>query len=316
MLGALFLAKGWRDIKENDERLAEEGLAPSVDPDAWKERPDHSIRSWRDYELHGRGATYRDASQLWADYWWHRYFTNRWRRVLPPTAAFFVLGCVVIYGLDELHVPFRGEPSYWIDKLVLLGFAVPMFVVLLFGVVDETRLCVSWIRWLSRTDLEWPEKTYKKYEDELNLPRQCLRVWLHVKVIAERTKVVGPLVYWPFLVYFVMLLSQSPYFDNWDMPVGLITIIVASGIYAIACAVILRRAAEEARSTAIDRLARFCIADPQGDERERIQLLIEDLKAMREGAFQSWSRQPVIKALLWFASGGGLLGLQYLALGS
>lgn len=64
--------------------------------------------------------------------------------------------------------------------------------------------------------------------------------------IAKRTEAVGRLIYYPF----IMPLSQSPHYDNWDMPLDLVVVITAALAYALIFGFILRRAAERARSKA------------------------------------------------------------------
>jgi len=268
-----------------------------------------------------------DIIVLWKKYEELRSPEQRAFRVLFWSLLFYAGGLLIIYQLGEVNVPYRGGLAIYIDKLVVIWFSLPLFVLLLFGVVDEIRLCVGWIYQLVDDKASWSKQCYdvlrKKHAqiDDNNL----LRDWLVIDIIAKRTDTVGQRIYYPFVVLFILLLSQSRFFDNWDMSIGLLVMIFISSLYAIASAFILRRAAEDARETVISRMTgKFVTARneqyvlPKGKKMspaKQIKLLIEEVRNVHEGAFSSWHQQPVVKAFLWIFSGGGLILFQYLKLG-
>ena len=78
--------------------------------------------------------------------------------------------------------------------------------------------------------------------------------WLSIKLVAERTRTIGRLILYPFIIYPVMIISRISLFDNWDWPLSLIIVISLTGFIAIACTISLRRTAEKARQNALSRL--------------------------------------------------------------
>ena len=259
------------------------------------------------------------ANDLWKDYLRHRnffHFRTRWT-VLLPALLFYELGFTVIYLLDDLHLPFRGHWSLYINFVVMLGFTVPAFVLLLFWVVEETRLCIGWIRQLSAHESLWPNATPGGFGF-----REPLNNWLDVNIIAQRTEVVGSLVRYPFMVLFLMLLSQSTLFDNFQRPLGLVVVILASASYVLYCALALNRIANQARDHALERMQNKLIAaqtqrpgNRNSDTIQRLQSLIGKVEGIHEGAFRAWMEKPVFRAILWILGTAGMMGYSVMGAG-
>ena len=92
-----------------------------------------------------------------------------------------------------------------------------------------------------------------------------------------------------------------------------------SGVYAAACAFLLRNVAERARKTTIERFTQLLI-EAKGDAAlqplaGQIQLMIGEVQSLREGAFAPFTEQPVVGAvLLPILSIAGPIVLQYIGL--
>ena len=81
--------------------------------------------------------------------------------------------------------------------------------------------------------------------------------------------------------------------------------------WACWCAFALRHAAEEARSSAIDRLREYHIAalgtpGVAASKPAILKDLIDEVRTLSRGAFQAFRQQPVVKAIL---VPSGFLGL-------
>ena len=124
--------------------------------------------------------------------------------------------------------------------------------------------------------------------------------YLDLAIIQNQTKVVGSLLFGPFIVLTLMILSRVDFFDNWNWPPSLIIILSALGGYLLICVLLLRREAERARTQAIQRLrAEAAMCDDQSAwKRGRIDRLIEDIRALRGGAFSHWLANPALQAVL------------------
>jgi hypothetical protein len=132
--------------------------------------------------------------------------------------------------------------------------------------------------------------------------------------MARRTRRVGNLIVGPFVVLFLMLVSQSPYFDNWDIPAGLIIMIMLSAAYAVLCAIKLRNVSEVARREAIAELTQRLIR--RGGKDDKIELLLVETRQIRDGGFLPWTRQPLLKAMFWLLSALGIMSAEYISIGA
>lgn len=238
---------------------------------------------------------------LWDEYGRLSEYPAQRRRVIPQVLLYGLLGVVLLFGVfTPPHTPFRGPVSAVADRFIVF-VSVFSFLALIFFVVDETRLCEQFIRRL--TDL-WAGSARPEAETRL--------IRFSIDLVAERTKVVGRLIDYPFIVLFILIISRMRLFDNWDVPVGLVVLWGLSAGYAIVCAFLLGRAAEHLRQAALQRLT-----TAQGEAREagatddadRISRIADEISEESTGAFAPWTQHPIFRAVLFPTSGLGLASL-------
>lgn len=238
---------------------------------------------------------------LWDEYRRLSEFPAQRRRVIPQVLLYGFFGLVLLFGVFTTpHTPFRGSVSAVADRLIVF-LSVFSFLVLIFFVVDETRLCEQFIRRL--TDLCCRNS---KPGAETRLIRFSL------DLIAERTKVVGRLIDYPFIVLLILIVGRMRLFDNWDVPLGLVLLWGLSAGYAIVCAFLLGRAAEHLRRAAIKRLTiKRDEAREAGktDDVEQISRVMNEISEESAGAFAPWTQHPIFRAVLFPTSGFGLASL-------
>jgi len=231
--------------------------------------------------------------------------------------------------------PARGDFSAEVDQWVLRG-SVPLFLLLTFFVVNATLLCKRFIGTLSEYHTLWPVSTRRHFGDVLEKSmhphtpgetqaatavgqlaiehEQAYDDWIDVRAIAERTAVVGKLIYYPLFVLLLLLFARSTLFDKWDWPPGLVLTFVLSFTIVIACAVVLRKEAERARTIALTKVRRRLLVIKAGGPPElasQLQFMLQEMADMSDGAFASLTQQPVIRALLLFVSASGFVFLEY-----
>jgi hypothetical protein len=242
-------------------------------------------------------------------------------RVTVMGTAYFLLGVGIVLSFGKPHVPFRGATSLLMDQLATY-VSVFFLIILISGVLYTTHLSVWLIRQLSRREITWSRmiRTHiLKWKNSKSVDSFVLCRWTDIGVIARHTKAMAQLIYYPFIVMLLMLIARGRYFDNWNMPLGLCMVILLSLIYAIYCAIALRRAAEKARRTAIEKIkmARFKESvrlKPSEKKVDQFNMIIETIRSMREGAFASIPNQPWVQSLaLFFGGSGSLVFLNYLS---
>jgi hypothetical protein len=275
---------------------------------------------------------------------WRRYIMqNRLSARAVRTTACVLLAAGFSWFLSlALHapgfIPQRGDLSLtvheWLHSLMFIAIYF-----LVFFVVDATTFCVSFVRGLHTHEASWPVATLVKFEHELQIPYAYLDDWIDLEFIAMRTKCVTRLIYYPFIVLSLFLLSRSHVFDHWYMPITGFVLAVLGAIVALACAMALRYAAEAARRQAIEKLRNEIIRvsgeAPVARRRHipgaalpanqfqpakppkpaQLTLLLERVEHLDAGAFAPFWQQPLLKAILLpFAAFGGTSLLDYMAL--
>jgi hypothetical protein len=151
-----------------------------------------------------------------------------------------------------------------IGLLVLSSFAL---ICLIFLVVDTALLCRQFVQNLSARPTQWPPGLLHRRAKARNMEHEHLDEWLDIQLIAERTKVVGNFIYYPFIVLFIMIVARNNFFDHFDWPISLLLIFGINTAYALFCAFTLRRSTEEARREELKRLEEKLVkARGAGDE--------------------------------------------------
>lgn len=232
-----------------------------------------------------------------SDRWWARCL-----RAAGAVAAMMVLWIVVLQPIfGGLAVPARGSRAQAIYFSVsLLNVLATLF--LTFLVVDANIYSRTFIKRLTAVHTIWPGNTRKQVRQKLGVADDDdLGDWLNMEFMAQRTRSITQLIYFPFIAIAMLVFSRSPIFDNFSLSW---TVIIAQGLAL--CAVIgsvvaYRSTAENARSVALKHLGeRIIAAEGSGNEAKAAQLrdLLAGIQVISKGAFAPWSSQPIVKAVL------------------
>ena len=266
-----------------------------------------------------------EAKQLWGYYCASGAEGARWLRIGPLIIFFIAAAYCLLFLLGLPAVPARGD-SARIWDLVFLLLAIFSSVTLTFYVADVMLLCRRFIHYLMKNVTSWPTAAVDNLRGRWSRsdakvattgdipPRDLLREYLDVDFIARGTDFVGPLIYYPFIVISILIISRSGVFDHWTWPVALLIIVCFNAGYAVFSVIYLRRTAENARKTSLKRLHDMLMAytatgKGQGKEAKTIReatLLIENEDL---GAFAAISQQPLAKALLLPSGSAGIWAL-------
>jgi hypothetical protein len=299
LLGVHFLLKSMAAVKASNGKLAETfhlddevGQPPTVVVD---------------------GVEHVVASTTWAEYVRAGRLWERVKRVIPPFLLYYAFGLSLMAMLGFPRVPGRGKHDILVNLVITVGLAATVTIFLLFFVID--------VMWLNRVMLvqklmdkptRWPKELLQEHRPERDANPKvdaCLSELLDIKLIAARTAVTGPLIYWPFLLIALTIVSRLSYFDDWDFPVTLIVVFALNAGGAVFAAMTLRQSAEYARKRALETLRSIlhgATVSEQGmapDPRDRAVVAtaksaIEEVENLSTGAFGSFAQNPVVQALL------------------
>jgi len=161
--------------------------------------------------------------------------------------------------------PVRGSISNAVDILLTIATVV-VYTFLVFYVVDAVRLCKSFVQHLASGKSEWSINTVEKFTKIQQLGSSAdnlrtvlkrdnyLRDYIDMRLIAERTEVIGGTIYYPFITLLLIIIARSSLLDNCFWNTALFVMFAASAAVIACSAYSLRSAAEHARELALRKL--------------------------------------------------------------
>ena len=281
-----------------------------------------AVRHFREHDRPAAPGSPTGMTPRATAFWKHYLVQNRLGARLFRTTLCVLLmiafGALVASAIGDAPIaPQRGALTASMQELTTLPTALAILF-LIFFVADATLLSVVFIRGLRLHHANWPERTLQAFESRTGVPARYLDDWIDLEFVARRTRSISTLIYFPFIVLSLMLVARSPFFDDWYTPPTVIVLSMISFAIVLLCALALRRTAEMSRQQALERLRDAIMrARADGDARLAGQLepLRDRIERLRDGAFASYTKQPLLKAvLLPFLTYGGSSLLDYLAL--
>ena len=241
------------------------------------------------------------VSTFWRKYFYRGRPGARIVRVLAGLAAMSVLWCILVLIFGNPHAPTRGDISavfYHAVTLLLFGATL----VLIFFVADATWLCWRLTRDIRTPTIVWPARTLQEFSGRYGLPPEVLGDCIDLIFVAKRSKCITTLLYGPFLIIALIVISGSPVLANYGRCIPYIITMAVAVLIVTACGVALRLSAETTRTEARRRLTeRLFIAKGQNSGEQsasQLELLLRRIEELREGAFSPFSQQPVVRAML------------------
>ncbi|MCC6965341.1 MAG: hypothetical protein IT391_03525 [Nitrospira sp.] len=314
VLCVMFFAHSWWRLWESDRTLIRGFRLLRLD--AVLSRP---FRSW--IGIHRwlpPLVGHAEARELWHEYRLLGAWQERVRRVVPQVLVYGLFGLVLMLQSGFPVMPCRGGACFTLNYIIL-GCSVVAMTLLMFYVVDATRLCRRLITIMIGTRIEWPQRLLAREAAKYEVEEAYVHEWLGIQFIAKRTAVISAMIYYPFVIVFLMAVARHSYFDRWDFPAGLLVIFTLNALYAFGNGMLLRRSAEHAKREAVwqlkDRLKSLS-DEPVGKQTKRrhIERMVEVIEQTQEGAFLPFTQHPLFGAIALPTGGTGLVFLlEYLA---
>ena len=173
------------------------------------------------------------------------------------------------------------------------------------------------MRSLISHNIDWKDSKYTSLQNELNLSESLAVVWIKVRMVAKRTRIVSEMIYYPYAVIVLMLLARISFFDSWGFPQALAIVVSANIVMSTVNAFSLKATAESVRAKLVAELKdQLIIAKgtnpPQNiAPASQIEELIKTIQSLNEGAFRPMFQQPVVRAFILLLGGIGFSISQY-----
>lgn len=271
-----------------------------------------SIKHWMEAASWNPSGQVNHESDLWKQYYDHGQFGPRIARVVWIWLIFAIIETLLVYLLPPWPLPWRGATDWasWIEMAPwtgVLSFTVAML--LLFFILDAVRLNFSWIKKL-RTQHPLLNVQPPGFLADTERRSRLASLENMVSQVAERTRVVDKLIYYPMLCIMLILFAKIAYFDNQEFPLSKGITFGAAFSFLFLSGFMLRREANELKLSVKKSVRDIRV----NSNHEELDETVRRIDAIDEGAFQSMFEQPVMQALLIILASIGLFAGEYLKL--
>ncbi len=261
---------------------------------------------------------------------WSNYIALRGAGCCSTRVILMVLLYFAIFGflsktgyLDMPKTPFRGETSFIINRFILFLAVLP-YLVLTFFIADISHLSSCLITKLVSYDVIWDDEIIEKYKNKYGLPEKEIKNKILMDFIYQQANAINNFIYYPFFILFLMILSRSSYFDNWQITPILLFVFILTALITLSSAYRLRNATGKARDTIVKKLEGYHLEtiitqsqDQEEKKSSRIKHILDEIKGLQKGVFTPLSHHPIVLSLLMpFSSVGGLYLIDYFAFSS
>jgi hypothetical protein len=241
-------------------------------------------------------------------------------------AALLVLWIFLELVFGNPPAPARGGLSFWFYAIVS-GLLNVMALFLTIFVADTILLCWKVITSLRREadtpwsdhTCVWPIATLEKFSNRVGLQCVDLEHWIDLVFISKRTKCVTTLIYFPFIVVALLIVSRSRLFANYAPSLPEMIVMGVGLLVVTGSAIRLRQAAEASRAKAHrSSTIRSCWrGKPRAGRSARPswKCSCSACRSLHEGALTPFSQQPLLRAILLpLGTFGGTALAEYLLL--
>ncbi|MGC2352813.1 MAG: hypothetical protein WA496_05395 [Candidatus Udaeobacter sp.] len=308
MLAIFFMFKASFDLRANAKRIETEFSFAPLPPTPFR---------WRDLGIgfeHWQMKEPPRVKRFSADDAWHTYlcrnkFWPRFIRIGILFALYSIFAFAILHLFPQPLSPARGETAFQIDNTVFYLTGVGLLL-LSFYVVDAIQLNSNFIRMFGREVTKWNREVVEQSYRQPPLTEKELSAYNEIFFVAQRTQVVAPLIWYPLVVLTLIIVARLSLFDNWTWPASLVLIYAIIAAWVLGSAILLRRAAEQLRETALNDLRRFRLLGQESEaKRKTFDELMAEIRDLKMGAFAPLTEQPFIRAALFPGAALGLLAV-------
>ncbi len=308
VLAIFFMFKASFDLRANARRIEAEFSFARLPLTAFR---------WRDLGIgfehwqmkQPSGTSLFSAEEAWHTYLCRNKFWPRFIRIGILFALYSIFAFAILHLFPQPPPPARGDLAFRIDKIVFYLSGAGLLL-LSFYVVDAIQLNSNFIRMFGREVTNWGRSVVDRSHRSPPLDEEELSAYHEIFFVAQRTQAVAPLIWYPLLVLTLLVVARSSFFDNWTWPASLLLISAITAAWALGSAILLRRAAEQLRETALNDLRRFRLLGREvAAKRETFDELIAEIRDLKTGAFAPLTDQPFMRAVLFPGAGLGLLAV-------
>ena len=340
VLAVAFFMYGRHTLRKGEAAIEEEFFKPDPAPTPPTQAPKGKANWFNEFQESWFPGTYGEeppnqshAWSVWLKYKsWGRGRSCALRLALGVAAVFFLAG-VMILDLGLPTSPVRGQTStnlYFF--MVIPGYLLT--IPLLVWTLDRVALCSLFLYRLYGSDdapkhSGWSAQTQTRFcgcstlssTPNASDDTEAVESYIDLRMSARISHHVGNVIVYPFILVLMLIVARARYFDNWGMTAGYLAIIIVILTLLTLAAFTLRQNAERIRRYTIEQFESLEVRMRAKDYQTTTQTTTEQMALMKdiaihlkEGAFASFSSQPIVRAVLLPFGGAGLINLLDFAL--
>jgi hypothetical protein len=273
----------------------------------------------------------RDFRPVWKCYRQYADFGARARQALLVSVPLLLLASLMTVNMHPQRVhtlraawPGAEAPNgraelldqlvrWWPELNGIVLLAIP-FALLTVAILHEVLICNRLVKEVRDVSLD--KGVWLSFLGDHSSTRQ--NYVLTIFFIARRTEATSDVVWYPLVVWGLVILSLNTRFDNFEPTAGILFMLLLALALSLAPLFMLRRAAQWVRNSILEALKNdvFLTRRKQAaTPGEESQVIIDRIKEMQIGAFRPWYREPVVQVLFWLLSFGALVITEYLRTG-
>ena len=299
----------------------------------------YSLLMYGHFELRRKADLIATRFNLGDQAMWARYLPRRtsdhlpdkqfWMRLYEATIGYFTQSYVwlatvhilfsvaLILLLGDFNPPIRGHATYYLYIGGVVAALIGVFMLTYF-IADEARRCQTVAYdllvdgcWREDPSLEAFVQGRRANVVLDNTTGDALQRWRGVRLLAERTVDLEKIVYYPFAVLLLMILSHSGLVDYWRFAPSVAIVLFTGFLVNAACFLFLRVYMGRLRKSALSSLRQAQANRTEGFE--ALDAIFAEVKAEDRGSFRPLGRDAIFKAPLIPLGGyGGLYLIEYL----
>lgn len=260
---------------------------------------------WRDFQ-----TKLSPGSMLFRTFW-----------LLTPYLVLVTLVLLAFTGEAWYFPRLRGEVTRgWYFWTMAPSFL--LFLVLTFWTIDYSRICGWLISRISHGPTTYSDATLRYFSDERgHIDSSDLSEYIDVKIVAEMSSRAGSLLYFPCIVFCLILLAHNTVtYGGWNWGPLWYGLCICHICFASTSVVILQRAASRARDKSVAALEmklkqkRFALAATVREKEDAFlagaEVLLQEMQELESKGFSDLRGNPVIGALL--VPSGAAVAVQFI----
>ncbi len=272
-----------------------------------REEESHKKPQWSDWlfpnllpgERKAQGE--RRISKIWARHEEEGTWISRMQRLIAP---WLVSVLVVVWTLEAHDQPLVTRQLDVLATAIRILAVVAVVTAALFW-ADLLRLERKLIRQVAWSDVRGLKEEKEPDAEPKDFTHQRGR---SMELVVHRTEVVGPIIVFPFVLLPLLMLSRSTVFEGWAWTWSMFLVYASVAGFLLVNVLLFQTEAVQARDRIrSDLMERRHQTVGDAHETRRLDLLIEDIGQLRQGAFARWTGRPIFQSVALVLGGLGLI---------